>query len=118
MATTKPLPLYYGFYQLIKYLYQIINNFPKQYKYTLGENIIDLAWQCLDLVFEANALPNKNKYSKILVLSASFDKLKIRLRMIQEINLISQKQFVHLQISYIKTIGEMIGGWLSWAKEI
>ena len=102
MATTKPLPLYYGFYQLIKYLYQIINNFPKQYKYTLGENIIDLAWQCLDLVFEANALPNKNKYSKILVL----------------INLISQKQFVHLQISYIKTIGEMIGGWLSWAKEI
>ena len=109
------IPLYYKLYQLIKFLYQRVNNFPKQYKYTLGQNILNLSWRCLDLVLEANALPNKEKYPKILELSVIFDKLKIRLRMAQEINLISKRQFVHIQTYYIKEIGEMIGGWLKWA---
>ncbi|MFH0923509.1 MAG: four helix bundle protein [Candidatus Falkowbacteria bacterium] len=92
-----------------------MKNFPKHYKYTLGQSIIDLAWQCLDLVLAANVLPNKDKYYKILELSAVFDKLKLRIRMTQEIGLISSKQFAHLQVNYIAAIGEMIGGWLKWA---
>lgn len=98
-------------------MYERIRNFPKQYKYTLGQNILDLSWQCLDLVLEANALPGKKKYSKILELSINFDKLKVRLRMAQELNLISKRQFTHIQTNYLKEIGEMIGGWLKWASQ-
>jgi hypothetical protein len=116
MAQSENLPLYLKFYQLIKYLYEGVRNFPKQYKYTLGENILDLGWKCLDLILETNALPNKEKYSKILELSVTFDNLKVRLRMTQEINLISKKQFVHIQTRYVKEIGEMIGGWLKWSQ--
>jgi len=76
---------------------------------------LDLTWQCLDLVLEADALPKEKKYPKILELSISFDKLKVRLRMAQEINLISKRQFAHIQTYYLKEIGEMIGGWLKWA---
>ena len=115
MPRPQYLPLYLKIYQLIKFLYQTIRNFPKQYKYTLGENILDLSWRCLDLVLEANALPDKEKRPKILELSVAFDKLKLRLRMSQELNLISKRQFVHIQTYYIKEIGEMIGGWLKWA---
>lgn len=115
MINGKQLPLYHKSYQLIKYLYHTVKNFPKHYKYTLGQSIIDLAWQCLDLVLTANIQPNKDKYFRILELSANFDKLKIRIRMIQEIGLISPKQFAHLQVNYITTIGEMIGGWLKWS---
>lgn len=81
----------------------------------MGQNILDLSWQCLDLVLEANILSNEQKHPKILDLSTAFDKLKMRLRMSQELNLISKKQFIHIQIYYIKEIGEMIGGWLKWA---
>ena len=85
-------------------------------QYTLGENILWLGWKCLDLILEANSLPNKEKYSKILELSVSFDKLKIRIRMAQELNLISEGQFAHIQTYYIKEMGEMVGGWLKWAQ--
>ena len=115
MSNYEHLPLYLKIYQFVKFLYEMVRNFSKQYKYTLGQNILDLTWQCLDLVLEANALPNKEKHQKILELSIGFDKLKIRLRMAQELNLISQKQFVHIQVSYSKEIGEMIGGWLKWS---
>ena len=115
MAQSEHLPLYFKFYQLIKFLYETVRNFPKQYKYTLGENILDLTWKCLDLILEGNTLPNEKKYPKISELSVTFDKLKIRLRISQELNLISKGQFVHIQTYYLKEIGEMIGGWLKWA---
>lgn len=115
MIQSEHLSLYLKLYQLIKFLYETVRNFPKQYKYTLGENILDLNWRCLDLVLEANALPNEKKQPKISELSITFDKLKIRLRMAQELNLISKRQFVHIQTYYIKEIGEMIGGWSRWA---
>jgi len=116
MPNSQHLPLYLKIYQLIKFLYERVGNFPRQYKYTLGENVINLAWQCLDLVLEANALPNKEKHSKILKLSLVFDKLKLRLRMSQELNLISERQFIHIQEYYIKETGEMVGGWLRWSR--
>jgi hypothetical protein len=93
----------------------MVRNFPKQYKYTLGENILGLSWRCLDLILEANSLPNERKYQKISELSIAFDKLKVRLRMIQELNLITERQFAHIQTYYAKEAGEMIGSWLNWS---
>ena len=117
MPNSQHLPLHLKIYQLIKFSYERVRDFPKQYKYTLGKNILELSWKCLDLVLEINVLPNKEKHSKISELSTVFDQLKIRLRMSQEINLISIRQFAHIQTYYIKEIGEMIGGWLKWSYE-
>lgn len=116
MSDYQHLPIYHKIYQFIKFLYGLIKNLPKQYKYTLGKDILKLSWDCLDLTIQANSLPNKEKYSKISELSFVFDKLKIRLRMIQELSLISDGQFAHIQTYYAKEIGEMIGGWLRWSQ--
>jgi len=110
------LPLYHKLYELAKYLYQIIRNFPKQYKYTLGQSILDLTWDCLDLLVEANSFLKQDRYQKVLKLSTTFDSLKIRLRLAEETGLISQKQFVHIQANYAREIGSMIGGWLKWCE--
>lgn len=118
MSNPNKLPLYRKLYQLIKILYKIFKNAPKQYKYSLAEDALSLCWQCLDLIFDINALDNSKKHEKILCLSSCFDKLKLRLRMMQELNVISQKQFVHLYGNYLKEIGEMIGGWLGWAEKV
>ena len=74
-----------------------------------------MSWRCLDLVLEANSMPNEKKYTKIKELSVNFDKLKIRIRMAQELNLISAGQFAHIQTYYAKEAGEMVGGWLAWS---
>lgn len=116
MAKNQKLPLYLKLYQFLKFLYKTTRSFPREYKYTLGKDILNLTWRCLDLVLEANILPHEEKYPKILKLSIVFDQLKVRLRMAQEMDLISERQFSHIQTNYIKEIGEMIGGWLRWAE--
>ena len=107
--------LYFKFYQLLKFLYRAVKNFEKQYKYSLGGEILSLTWKCLDLILEINALPNEKKLSSIRDLDVCFDELKIRLRMAQELKQISKGQFSHLQVEYVKEIGKMIGGWVKWA---
>lgn len=116
MPNLDHLPLYLKSYQLIKFLYGVVRVFPKEYKYSLGADVLNISWQCADYVLEANSLPNEEKKAKISELSIIFDKLKIRLRICQELNLISKKQFVHIQTYFIQEIGKMIGGWLKWAQ--
>ncbi len=116
MTESQQLPLYYKFFGLIKYLNERIRNFPKAYKYNFGQDILRLSWLCMDLLVEANALSKKEKHSKILKLSITFDCFKIRLRMAQEMGLISKRQYVYIQSFYIKEIGGMVGGWLKWSR--
>jgi hypothetical protein len=117
MAQNQHLLLYFKFYQLTKYLYERVRNFPKQYKYSLGQNILDLSWSCLDLLVAANAFSREEKHLKVVSLSIAFDCLKVRLRMAQETGALSVKQYVHLQSFYLKEVGEMIGGWLKWSSQ-
>jgi hypothetical protein len=110
------LPIYHKLYQLTKDLYKMVHNMEKEYKYTLGRDILAICWACLDLFLEANSSPNCEKHSKIEMLSLAFDKLKIRLRMSQDLDLISIGQYAHLQELYVAEIGNMIGGWSKWSE--
>ena len=116
MSNPRQLPLFNKLYILIKLLYKTTHNMPKKYKYSIGNESILIAWKCLDLFIEANSLPNNKKHSRILKLSQEFDKLKMRFRMMHEIDIITLGQFTHWQENYIQPIGVMLGGWLRWAK--
>jgi hypothetical protein len=115
---TKPtnLPLYLTLFKLQKYLYQLIHNFRKEYKYTMGESILKLSWQTLDLVLEANSRPNEEKTEQIKKASVRFDQLKTRLRMGHELKLISHRKYSYL-IEQNEEIGRMLNGWLRWAQK-
>jgi len=102
MNKDKKFPLYYKFYQLLKSFYRMKENFERQYKYSLGEEIIELTWDCMDLVVKANAVSKEKKKKKIENLSITFDQLKIRLRIAQELEQISKGQYSHLQTNYKK----------------
>lgn len=101
-----------------KLLYCIVHNLPREYKYTLGEDAIRTAWNCLDKIVEINSLPDSAKAKPISELSAEFDRLKLRIRMAQEIQLISEGQFAAIQEVYFMPIGQMIGGWKNWADNL
>ncbi|MGI5828282.1 MAG: four helix bundle protein [Patescibacteria group bacterium] len=115
MSNTNKPEIYLALYELTKYLYCVHRNMPKQFKYTLGQGILDLSWGCLDIVLVANRLPNKEKFQKILYASGVFDQLKARLRMAHELKLLSHNQYAYI-IEQNEEIGKMLTGWLNWAK--
>ena len=117
MTKSDNLPLYLCIYKLLQYLYLLVHSFPKEYKYTLGQSILDISWQTLDLVILSNALPNSDKVEKISQISVYFDQLKTRLRMAHELKLLSTKKYTYI-IGQNEEIGRMITGWLRWAQTV
>lgn len=115
MSQLNNLPLYLQLYNLQKYLYLLTRNFPKAYKYTLGEDILNFGWRTLDAVIKANTLPNHLKAEEINSASALFDQLKTRLRMAHELRLVPHPKHAYL-IGLNEEIGKMMSGWSSWAK--
>ncbi len=115
MAHSEEIPLYRKTYGLTKYLYEVVRNFPKEYKYSLGSDMLALSWECLDLVLSANATPNAGKSVIIGRLDRTHTRLQMRVRMSEEIHLISPGQFAHIEEQYLLEIGRMIGGWKEWA---
>jgi hypothetical protein len=117
MSKSYNFPIYHKLFQFIKLLYKAVHSMPKEYKFSLGQELISLAWSCLELSIKINEMPNSNKKDELPDLSDEFDRLKLRIRMAQEVSIISYGQFTHWQTMYIDPIGCMIGGWLVWAEK-
>lgn len=115
MAQFSHLPIYIKTYEFVKFVYWIIRQFRKEYKYTLGTELQQISWQILDEIIMTNSLPDSEKRGGIEKISQLFDKFKIRLRFAYEIGLLTDKKFGIAQ-KEMEEIGRMIGGWQKWAR--
>ena len=114
MAHFEHLPLFVKTYEFIKVVYKIVHQFRKEYKYTLGAELLEVIWQTLDEIIKTNSLPDSQKSQGIAKISALFDKFKIRFRLAYEMGLMTDKKFAFAQQAMAE-IGRMIGGWSGWA---
>jgi hypothetical protein len=106
------MPLYLQLIDLLKIEYAYIHNLQKEYKYSLGEDVIRLTWDLIDLFIEAqtngyNCIEKKKVISEI---AQKFDSLKLRVRFLTELKQISLHQTTHIN-ELLVGIGKMIGGW-------
>lgn len=106
------MPLYLQLIDLLKIEYAYIHNLQKEYKYSLGEDVIRLTWNLIDLFIEAqtNGCNCTEKKKIISEIAQKFDSLKLRVRFLTELKLISLHQTTHIN-ELLVGIGKMIGSW-------
>ena len=106
--------IYTKILNLQKYIYVAIHSFPKEYKYSLGQEIINKSWETMDNAISANLY--EDKYVNIIKVLHSFDKLKTRLRMAHELKIINDRKYAYI-LKQIVSIDNEILGWLNWSKK-
>lgn len=111
-------PIFRKLYAFMVIIHRSIHNMPREHRYALGTEIAKICWNCLDLVVVSCYAQKNDKSKKIAELSSEFDRLNLRIRVLQELNVISVGQFAHWQENYLLEIGKEIGGWLSWARRL
>ena len=115
MSQYQHLPLYAKTYEFIKQVYRTVGQFRKEYKFSLGAELVQLIWTVLDEIIRANDLPDNQKAIAIERIGQTFEKFKIRWRLAYEIRLMTDVKFSIAQKD-LEEIGKMIGGWQNWAK--
>ncbi|MEI6191444.1 MAG: four helix bundle protein [bacterium] len=73
MSQSSHLPIYNSAFFLLKEYYKRVPKFPKQYKYFLGERMIECLVEIIKLVQEANN--QKNNYKRVLVIDKIGEKI-------------------------------------------
>jgi len=109
------MPLYLKLVNILKCEYVIVHNMPKEYKYSLGQDIIDRTWRLIDLFMAAqskNSIKQKGDKAEIIrSIDLDFEGLKLCIRFLTELKLVSLGQATQLS-SDVLEIGKMIGSWL------
>jgi len=85
------LQMYRDASELIKRVFIIVKQFPRDYKFTIGIRIQNTALDCIDLIYKASRPRNKKEDLDNLV--ASLDFLSFFIRISKDMNIVTEKQY-------------------------
>ncbi|MCL2040755.1 MAG: four helix bundle protein [Bacteroidales bacterium] len=108
MALYYDLPVYKDTYLLVRHLFQITQEFPKEYKYSLGQDMKRDALQLVRSIYRANKAEKKREHLEQFL--DDFELLKLEIRLCVDLRILSirkQAELSHL----IESIGKQITGW-------
>jgi len=111
MSSMDNLVLYQKFYDLILYSFPIINRFPKNQKFILGQQIQNCMLDIVKLIVQANKFGNKNRLNNLYYVDIELEKLKLLIRLTNDLGFISYDRY-GIFCERFNEIGRILGGWI------
>jgi len=108
MALYYTLPVYKDVYRFIELVFRFSKNFPREYKYTLGQDLKRDSMQLVRHIYRANTAEYKSKHLEAFV--DDFELIKLQIRLCHDMRLITTKHYSEI-IELMNTIGKQITGW-------
>jgi hypothetical protein len=109
MALYYTLPVYRSTYELVKAIYLCVHHFPKQYKYTLGNDLQHETKQLVSFIFLANS-HREQRVSYLGQFENYLELVRLDIRLSFDLQCISVKK--HAQLSQLlESIGKQVTGW-------
>ncbi len=107
MALYYDLPVYRDTYQLILKIFEVTRDFPKEYKYTLGQDMKRDALQLVRRIYRANKSAQKKEHLEDFL--DEFEPLKLEIRLCTDMKVLSIKKQAELTV-LMDSIGKQITG--------
>ena len=96
-------------YDVIKWLFPQVEKFPRSHKFTLGDRIINLTLDVLELLIEATY--TRRRLELLRRANIQLEKLRYLIRLSHDFSLFSTKQYEYIS-GEINEVGKRIGGWI------
>jgi four helix bundle protein len=103
------LKIYQKVYDLILYAFPIINRFPKNQRFVLGQQLENSMINIVGLIVEANSKRNKGQILRDI--DIELQKLKTLIRLAKDLAFISIKRY-KIFAEKLMEIGRLLGGWM------
>ena len=96
-------------YDVILWLMGRVEKFPRSQKFTLGDRIITLCLDTLDILIEATY--TRQRVPLLQKANVQLEKLRFLIRLCHDYKLFSSKQYAYIS-SEINEVGKLVGGWI------
>jgi len=108
MALYYDLPVYRDAYHLILKVFEMTKDFPKDYKYTLGQDMKRNALQLVRRLYRANKSAQKKEHLENFL--DELELLKLEIRPCVDMKVMSFKKQAELTV-LVDSIGKGVTGW-------
>ena len=108
MALYYDLPGFHDVYDMVLLLFQYTKDFPREYKFTLGQDMKRDGLTLVRSIYRANKAKEKEQYLEQFL--DDFELLKLEIRLAVDLRLITIKQQSELSL-LLSAIGKQITGW-------
>ncbi len=113
MAQYNHLPIFQLTYKLTLQIHQATNQFPREYKYTLGQKLKEIISALLDMIVAANSREDKTEILEEARLK--LEQFRIHLRLACDLKILGIKRYEAFSRT-LEEISKQLAGWLEWAK--
>ncbi len=108
MALYSELPIFKSSYDLLIYIFQTTKNFPKEYKYTLGEKLKTSLLELILAVFHANKTHDKSVF--LDQVQTHTETVRILLRISHDLKIIPTEKFAHVSL-LLESVSKQVAWW-------
>jgi hypothetical protein len=108
MALYYDLPVYKDVYRLILRIFEYTRDFPREYKYTLGQDLKRDSIVLVRSIYRANKAQSKTEYLEAFL--DDFEILKLEVRLCVDLRILPMKKQAELA-ALMDGIGRQITGW-------
>jgi len=105
----RELIIYQKHYDLTLYAFPIINKYPRDMRFTLGQQTHDCLLDIAKLIVKANR--ERNKMKSLWEIDGKIEELRLLTRLAKDMRMLSVKQYglIHERVN---EIGRLLGGWM------
>jgi hypothetical protein len=109
MALYYTLPVYRDTYKFIQLVFAVTAGFPREYKFSLGQDMKRDAMQLVRHIYRAN-LASGNKTEHLAAFVDDFELVKLQVRLSFDMRIIDHKKYASI-VELMDSVGRQITGW-------
>lgn len=103
------IPAVTKLYDIILWLMPQVEKFPRDYKFTIGDRIVNNLLNSLEILIEA--VYTRDKQHLLRRLNLQLEKLRYMIRLSKDLKALNIKKYAFIS-NEINELGKMIGGWI------
>ena len=108
MALTEQLPVYRDVYKLILLVFQYTKSLPREYKYTLGQDMKRDAITLVRSIYRANRSADKKVWLEEFL--DNYEILKLEIRLSVDLHLMTVRHLAEMSV-IMDSIGKQVTAW-------
>ena len=105
-------PLFTRYYELLVWLTARVKGFPREYRFVLGQRILETAYTCYRYLIRAKKVSDAARPAALLEADILLDILRTEIRMAHELGCLSIEQYAQ-GAGLVNEVGRMLGTWRS-----
>lgn len=103
-------PIFSKTYDLLTWLIPATTKFPREQRFVLARHVQECALQFQERLIEAAMGPKQTQKETLLQADVSLAKLRFYLRLCQDLQLMTPRQYRHVSGLTVE-VGRLLGGW-------